>query len=299
MSTGQPPTTLSPTRLGEEWKDPRNQSDLFVFSEDDIPALWVSLQAHRGELRQSDIPAVTDALKEGRYPNSPAEAQRIRKVLEGLLSAIPDVLDAKAIASLIGDFRGFGRFRVSMYQGRRYVIFKGDPRLRNIVRGTRYRLDNPKIVGLGIGKRGLKANAVAGLRLSIVLFVGYRIGEFILTDEATLSYFVGHLSTDVVKATGAAAASYGAGYFAAGFIGAGIAGPLVFALAIGVVAAIALDQIDSHYGLTDRLVAELSSLQETAEDEVTDFFYELDRAIYNFFIGRLNPGSSGFMPSYR
>ena len=59
---------------------------------------------------------------------------------------------------------------------------------------------------MGLGKTGAIAAAKQGGILTVVLLSAYRVVDYFLTDQATLSRLVGTLATDIVKvgiATGA------------------------------------------------------------------------------------------------
>jgi hypothetical protein len=54
-----------------------------------------------------------------------------------------------------------------MYNGVTYIKITGYPSVRRILNGTRYAVNNPKILELGIGKAGLNAGILSGARFCI------------------------------------------------------------------------------------------------------------------------------------
>lgn len=111
------------------------------------------------------------------------------------------------MAKLVGDLGGFGaKAYIKTYGGKAHIILKGQPGLRSILTGTKYGIKNPKVVSMGLGKTGAIAAAKQGGILTVVLLSAYRVVDYFLTDQATLSRLVGTLATDIVKvgiATGA------------------------------------------------------------------------------------------------
>jgi hypothetical protein len=135
--------------------------------------------------------------------------------------------------------------------------------LRKILTGTKYGIKNPKVISMGLGKAAAVKIARQGGIVTIVLLTTYRIVDFFLTDEATLTQLVGTLATDIVKvgiATGvsiAAATAIGAATFAIG--------PLLAVILISVGMSILLDEIDAHFRITERVIAGLDELSDTAK----------------------------------
>jgi len=104
--------------------------------------------------------------------------------------------------------------------------------------------------------------------LSIVLLSAYRVGDYFLTDQATLSQLIGSLATDVVKvgiATGASIAAASA-FVAMGFTIA--IGPIAAVVLVGIGTSMALSALDERYGITDQIIAGLDDIDEGIENRV-------------------------------
>jgi len=187
--------------------------------------------------------------------------------------------DIVLLNTLLADFGYVGaKAYIKAYKGVPHIILKGNPRLRSIFTGTRYRLDNAKVVKMGLGKLGAIKDAKGGGILTIVLVTGYRVLDYFLRDNATLSQLFGALSTDIIKVgistglsmaaaagtTAAGMAMVGSSSAAAAALGGVIVaiGPLVAVIAIGVVTAYALDVLDERYHITDHVIAALDELSE-------------------------------------
>lgn len=204
--------------------------------------------------------------------------------------------DAVTMTKLIGDLGGVGaRAYIKSYGGKPHIILKGHAGLRTVLTGTKYGIKNPKVISMGLGKSGAVAAARQGGILTVLLLSAYRVADYFLTDQATLSQLIGTLATDVVKvgiATGASilvATAVGAATFAVG--------PIIAVVFVGVGVSMLLEYADSRLGITNRVIAGLDEIGENAEsyiaqrkrqalnsagkaiDEVIDYAVESARAI--------------------
>ncbi len=170
----------------------------------------------------------------------------------------------KLLYKLSKDFASWKGARVEFRQGKtgELVIFKGWPSGRKLVTGTRYKVDNPKIVELQIGKPGLRAAAKESARFGIYLVVAVDVADYLLRDNATLGQLLGSLSIDLpavvlASAIGAAAGSFVAGSSIGAFalIGSFACGPFLIAFGVGILAGFAFFELDQQFGLTDKLSA--------------------------------------------
>lgn len=187
--------------------------------------------------------------------------------------------DVLLLNTLLADF-GYvsAQAYIKVYKGVPHIILKGRPGFRKIFTAARYRLDNAKVIEMGLGKLGAIDDAEGGGILTIILLTVYRVADYFLTDNATLSQLFGSLSTDIVKvgiATGASIVA-ATGFSAAGVAMAGSSsamlaaaggaivalGPLVAVILVGTVTAIVLNKIDEHYHITDHVIAALDELSE-------------------------------------
>ncbi|ASA56150.1 hypothetical protein [Vibrio gazogenes] len=173
--------------------------------------------------------------------------------------------DSLTLVKLISDLGGIGtKAYVKTYGGKPHIILKGNPRLRTVLTGTKYGVKNAKVVTMGLGKAAAISGAKVGGVVSIILMSLYRIADYVLTDEITLSRLIGSLATDVVKigiVTGASiVAAYGAGLLSFAI------GPLAAVVFIGFVGNIALTYIDNRYHITDRVVEVLDEMGNGVND---------------------------------
>ena len=169
---------------------------------------------------------------------------------------------AKLVYKLAHDVKSWRGVRLYFTKGKTgdLVIIKGWPAGRKLLPGTRYKVTNPKIVELQIGKPGLRAAARESARFGVVLVVAVDVADYFLRDHATFGQLLGKLTVDVpsvviASAAGAVAGSFVASTSVAGlaFIGTLACGPFLVALVVGVVVGVALYKLDEYFHLSDRL----------------------------------------------
>ncbi len=164
------------------------------------------------------------------------------------------------LAKDFASWKGAQVYFTTSKAGHDLVTFKGWPTGRKIITGTRYRLDNPKIMELQIGKPGIRAAAKESARFGIYLVVAVDVADYIFRDNSTLGQLLGSLTVDIpsvvlASAIGATAGSLISGTTVAGLatIGSLACGPFLVAFAVGVIAGYALYKLDEQLHLTDKL----------------------------------------------
>ncbi|MEE2002341.1 hypothetical protein QWY20_12835 [Alkalimonas sp. MEB108] len=217
-----------------------NQHDVFVISPDMMDEI-VAIQAQRG--------------------NSQAQTiwEQIRGTVEFGANYFALTGDITKLAQLGYALGGLGQAYVKSYNGKSYIILKGQAGLRRILTGTRYLVNNTKVMALGLGKHAAQAAARSGGILTLYLVGAYRVTDFFLRDEATLTQLIGHLAVDVVKV----AITVGAAYLASAAVAAavGIAvGPIAAVVLVGIVLTPALNSLDEYFGISEKVVQGLEEL---------------------------------------
>lgn len=243
-----------------------------------------------------EMDAIIKSSPKGRKASVQAAWQKIKGSAEIGANFYSAGTDAVTMTKLIGDLGGIGaRAYIKSYGGKPHIILKGHAGLRKVLTGTKYGIRNPKVISMGLGKAGAVAAAKQGGILTVVLLSAYRVADYFLTDQATLSQLVGTLATDVVKvgiATGASilvATAVGAATFAIG--------PIIAVVSIGVGMTFLLEHVDNRLGITKRVIAGLDELGDNSEtyiaqkkrqglsaagkalDEVVDYAVESARSI--------------------
>ncbi len=200
---------------------------------------------------------------------------------------VAPVKDSVDAAKLI---REFGikpkKVVVKNYAGKQYIIFKGYPGARKVLRGTRYLADNPKVVRMAVGPKGVIKSVKSGFVITVVLSVGIEIYDHFINDATTLSEFLGTVTSDLVKIglSSIAAAAAGLAVGSAAVIGSIAAAPLIAAIAVGVVTGLLLNHIDKKFGATAALIKAYEDLGV----KLREIKYEATRT-YNYLEN--NPGA--------
>lgn len=85
------------------------------------------------------------------------------------------------------------------YQGKLYVKITGYPSLRRILNGTRYRINHPKVLEVGIGSAGFRNGIMSGARFCIWFSACWRLVELVFKSEHDVAALLGNVTMDVAK----------------------------------------------------------------------------------------------------
>ncbi|KFC04442.1 putative membrane protein [Trabulsiella guamensis ATCC 49490] len=147
------------------------------------------------------------------------------------------------------------------YQGKMYVKITGYPSLRRIVNGTRYRINHPDVLKLGIGSVGFRTGLVSGARFCIWFSACWRLIEIIFRSDHDVAAFLGNVTMDVAKVI--------VGVFITRFVGSVSAwavstfvasaavpvwGEIVCVVVLGVYVAYKLNEFDNDHVLSTQLI---------------------------------------------
>lgn len=179
------------------------------------------------------------------------------------------LIDIKNISILLRDIGGFGtEARISVRNGKQYLIITGYPGLRRKLKGTRYGVRNAQLLELGIGKYGIRGSSISGFKLSCWVAVGIEVAEWVFSDERVMTDLFGGIGVELIKAGIATAVGYAAAV-AVGTFAAAAAAPVVAAAIFVFIAGFGLNAIDNHYGIKTAVkeslryaVAHLESIKE-------------------------------------
>lgn len=217
-----------------------NQYEIFIVSIDEMDAIVKSSP-------QGELPHVKKAWAE------------LKRNAETGASYYASADDLRVLGKLVGDLGGFTtKAYIKTYGGKPHIILKGHPGLRRVLVGTKYGIKNPTVINMGLGKAGAVHAAKSGGILTIILLSGYRITDYFLTDESTLTQLIGSLATDVVKIGIATGASIAAAIAMGGFSIA--VGPIFAVVVIGFGVSWVLGVADESLGITERVVDGLDEL---------------------------------------
>ncbi len=254
-----------------------NNADVYVLDPRDLAQLWVADRTSKGAKLEAAESELRGKLTEWKledlwsYVSGTAE-------LTAKYTAL--ALDVTLLQKLAADLGKSGslltKYRISGYSGRRYIIFKGNHRARQLVRGTRYLAQNTKLIDLGVGRLGAARAVASGVRITIVLTVAFRAVDTLMRDEAMWHDFVGATATDVVKAAAAGGAAFAAGAWVAGGAAAGAiaVGPLFAVIVVGFAVGLALDYVDDRTGFTEKLIEGLRAAEASFDQTVDRIVWE-------------------------
>lgn len=250
-----------------------------MFSDQEKMELQQQIKANQHEIfvvSFEEMDAVVKSSPNGRMPHVQDAWKKIKAKAEFGAGYYASADDIRTLSKLIGDLGDYTtKVHVKSYGGKPHIILKGSPGLRKVLTGTKYGIKNPKVIAMGLGKAGAIHAAKSGGVLSIILLSSYRVADYFLTDEATLSQLIGSLATDVVKVGITTGASIAA---ASAVVGMGFTlaiGPIVAVVLVGIGVSMAVGALDEHYGITDKVIAGLDDMGERISDRITDVKQDL------------------------
>lgn len=148
------------------------------------------------------------------------------------------------------------------YQGKLYVKITGYPSLRRILNGTRYRINHPKVLEVGIGSAGFRNGIMSGAKFCIWFSACWRLIELAFKSEHDVAALLGNVTMDVAKVIVSVFVSQSVGSTL------GLAVPLLFSSAavpvwgeivgvvvLGFIITWSLNEVDNKYELSDKLIA--------------------------------------------
>lgn len=201
-------------------------------------------------------------VREGKVPVAQERSfwhQHGHDYLEQLKSWFPVAKDTRSgvltLRTIVSELGFLGKYYLKTYKGREHVIFKGFAGARKVLTGTRYGLENHKILNLKMTKAGMKDAAREGLIFGLLFCTVIDIVDYVSSDHMTLGELFGTIGTDIAKLLVVTGASYLAGVATAALMGTAVVaiGPVVAALVVGVGLAIVLDMLDKEFGVTEKL----------------------------------------------
>lgn len=177
--------------------------------------------------------------------------------------------DIVTLTKLMSDLGAIGtRAYVKSYNGKPHIILKGYPGLRRVLTGTKYGIKNPKVITMGLGRAGAVHAAKTGGIISVVLLSAFRVADYFLRDQSTLSRLIGSLATDVVKVGIATGASIASVSVMAAFGVTVAIGPILAVILVGGTVSFGLQLVDDRYRITDKLVNGLDTMGSASKAEI-------------------------------
>lgn len=148
-----------------------------------------------------------------------------------------------------------------VHKGAIYIKVTGYPSLRRIINGTRYSLNNLKILELSITKAGISEGVISGTRFCIYFAGAVRIAELIFSSAHDVAQFIGNITMDVAKAivslflTRVAVNLFGGSAMSMFFSSiVPISVSIFFVVSLGVAITYGLYSLDKAYQLSPKLI---------------------------------------------
>ncbi|XHA17430.1 hypothetical protein ACE15K_03945 [Citrobacter farmeri] len=187
-------------------------------------------------------------------------AGNIKDTLEGVKS-ISKLVSYKDVHDLVYRLKGLGIKAIQyLHSGQFFVKIIGYASLRRILQGTRYKINSPKILELGIGKAGINGSILEGAKFCIWFSFAYRTVQLIFKSDHDVAAFIGNITMDVAKiivtifVTNILVA-VSSSTIAAFSVTVPIAVGIIAIIAVGFFITWGLDKLDKKYHLSDKLIS--------------------------------------------
>lgn len=153
-----------------------------------------------------------------------------------------------------------GRAYVKDVGGTKYIIFKGNQRLRPNLKGTRYLAENVKVKCFVIGSKDIIEDATHGTKIAVVAFVAIDIAMEVTSDHFSFASLGVRVGSDVLQAILSVGAGAAAGVFLATTLAAPVVVTYVVVIAVGFAVGVVLTELDRRYSLTERARARMMAI---------------------------------------
>lgn len=212
---------------------PEGNVDIYVLSVEELHQLWIAKQKRKGK-SDSEIDALYQTLTGEHFELTKTHAANV----VGLVG------DSKNIAALMRDMKRsgntMGKYWTKNVDGRKYIVFKGNHKLRKVIKGTVYSAKNPTIVRMGIGVDGAKNSAKMNVWVTMIISYSLNSYHWIFDPKFGWSEYLKNVSSDAVKVILATLSGYfvhvaASSYFSAAVVPLALGGFVVFAVGVGLI----------------------------------------------------------------
>lgn len=224
----------------------RYQTDIFVLTHEEFLKLWVAVQSARGK-SQAEIK---------QYLSEVTGLSLAQISLANAATFGSAIKDTPSFLAIYNDFKRsgniFGKYEPITRNGKKYIVFKGNHKVRTILRGTRYLANNTQVVNVGVGKEALKQGAKSGFYISVFFSVTLNSINWLFEEDYRWTNWLATTSTDIVKAVIGALAGIFAGIALASGTVAVVA--IGSGIIIGVIVSMGLNSIDERLKITKSFI---------------------------------------------
>lgn len=257
--------------------------EAYLLGEEEAYKLYLSEKVRRKEMTPEQADAAMDAYKR----------RGMVKLLAGPVHDGREVaVTLKEIAQEMGTW--WPKVYFKMYGKSQQIILKGHPALRETLKGTRYKITNPRFMTWQIARQDMAAAAKKSTRFGLWVAAAADVVEFVFRDNETYGQLFGHLAYDIPTVIIASLAGVAAqAAFVAGATALGItvvaSGPLIIGFAVATGVGLAFGWLDDKYHISERLGAAfdeaianfesaLEDLQRRLRHDVDEIMRDLERA---------------------
>lgn len=254
----------------------QNNVDVFVLSTEEVVELWIAKQRSRGKSDEE----INDDYRE-------LVSHETVELIKAQSSTVAGAAkDTKNVAAIMRDFKRSGnisgKYSTSVRGGRKYIIFKGNHKLREIIKGTRYLANNRVLMKLGIGARAATSLIKGSMLVTVIVSPFVHTYSWIFDPKFGWKDFLKNVSSDLVIAFLSAVA--GALFY--GAVSAATAASVV-ALGVGVFVAVivggALSFANMDLSLTDAVIDSTVDAYEYASSEAGTYYRAAKKSARDFY----------------
>ncbi|MFU2318907.1 hypothetical protein [Rahnella sp. PCH160] len=181
----------------------------------------------------------------------------IKDILEGTGNISKLMTYKNSAGDLVFHFKSLGVRAIEYtFEGKSYIKITGYAGLRQILKGTRYAVNHPQMLEMGIGYRGIGKALVKGTRFCIVASLAWRALELVFKSDYHLADFLVDVSVDAVK-TIVTSIVIGVAAGVLTVLGAPVAFTIFVIVVAGIVLNITLNKLDDKIGFSSSLKIKL------------------------------------------
>ena len=232
------------------------KTDTFVFDLQNALRIWLSEKVTQCEIKAQEAQDAIRRMDADKVADKAIEISEDQIKL--WLGPIKDGRELRSIGQkLVDDFGRWWKVPVEFKKGASgdVIIIKGWPAGRKTLSGTRYRVSNPKVIEMQIGRPGIMASAKESAKFGVYLVMAVDVIQF--ARDRNFAHLLGSLTVDIPSVLLASAIGTAVGALAAGTVVVGTIalGPALLAFGVGVAVGAGLFWLDKHFELTDRVTA--------------------------------------------
>ena len=223
------------------------EAEVHYLDFDNALKIWVEMKVEAAEVSEE----AAEALRAGWLEGS-GFAPAVKTFL-------PPTLGAVTPARVVADLKRGGTVHARLVSrgGTDYIVFRGNHRLRRLITGTRYRLDNTRVVKMGFGRAGAKMAARGNVLISVFVCGGINGARWMVEHDYTWRNFVADMTVDLGVAV--LSAAVGLAVILSSGAAAVAVGPVLIAVGVSLLAGIGLGLLADHLKLSEKILRVLES----------------------------------------